>query len=735
MKKIMIFCGRVVKGVYALVMVAALQACSHNTDDPLSYVDPRIGGVELLLQPTRPTAQVPNQMIRSYPVREDQLDDQVKFFPLTLISHRNGELFGIMPFTGELSSKPPVSAWDANLEILKPGYYSTWLEDYGITAEFTPGKRSGIFRLTFPAGKEKGIFLANVRNGSWKRTGPNRYTGTDAFSGMRAWSVLETDCVSELSDTVVSGALRQIIRLPAAESEKVEIRYAISFISAEQAEKSLEEEAGKTTFEKLNSLADSEWERVLGKIKVKGGTEKQKKVFYTALYRCFERMINISEDGRYYSNYDSTVHESSRNFYVDDWSWDTYLALHPLRSILDPGLEADMMQSYVEMYKQSGWMPTFPVLYGDSPCMNGFHSTIILVDEYMKGIRNFDVATAYEGMKKNSMTATMLPWVNGPSCRLDDFYRKNGFYPALRPGEKETVPQVHSWEKRQSVSVTLGHSYDDWALSQLARELGKTDDFALFSKRAQNYRSLWWPEKGFFMPKDEQGRWIDIDPKWDGGMGGRDYYDENNGWTYLWQVQHDIPGLIGLMGGKKKFEERLDQLFREDLGRSKYENWAKFPDFSGIVGEYSMGNEPSFHIPYLYNFTDSPWKTQKRVRMLLDTWFRDDIFGIPGDEDGGGMSAFVVFSMMGFYPVTPAIPVYTISSPVFSEVKITLPDNRVFTIRADKASTVNIYVNDFHINGKKAETPFFSHDDITAGSTLVFVMGAYPAKDRQTVRD
>jgi predicted alpha-1,2-mannosidase len=439
-------------------------------------------------------------------------------------------------------------------------------------------------------------------------------------------------------------------------------------------------------------------------------------------------MVDITEDGQYYSNYDGKVHKSDRSFYVDDWIWDTYLAHHPLRAILNPEMEADMIQSYVLMYEQSGWLPTFPVLWGDNPCMNGFHSTITILDDYRKGIRNFDVGKAFEGMKKNAMEATMLPWRNGPNCSLDTFYYKNGFYPALRPGEQETVSLVHNFEKRQSVAITLGHSYDDWAMGQMAKELGYEEDYKYFLGRSGNYKNLYWSEKGFFMPKDASGQWINIDPKFDGGMGGRDYYDENNGWTYLWQVQHDLNGLIELIGGKKSFEERLDQLFREGLGRSKYETWAKFPDFSGIVGQFSMGNEPSFHIPYLYNLTDSPWKTQKKIRMLLDAWFMDNIFGIPGDEDGGGMSAFVVFSSMGFYPLIPGIPVYTIGSPVFEEVSISLPDRKTFSVIAKGANEVNKYIQKAWFNGKLLEVPFFTHDELINGGVLKLEMGPYPNK-------
>ena len=331
-----------------------------------------------------------------------------------------------------------------------------------------------------------------------------------------------------------------------------------------------------------------------------------------------------------------------------------------------------MLQSYVSMYEQGGWMPQFPLLNKDNPAMHGFHTTVVFLDAYRKNIRGYNVEKGYEGNKKNATDATMIPWRNGERTVLDTFYREKGYFPSLRPDEKETVGKVDGFERRQSVAITLAHSYDDWALGEMAKELGRNDDYKYFNQQYTNYKNLYRPEKKMFWPKDSKGEWIEIDPKFDGGPGGRDYYDENNGYTYQWMAQHDIPGLISLMGGKKNFIGNLDQLFREDLGRSKFEFWSKFADQTGLVGQFSMGNEPSFHIPYLYNYAGEPWKTQKRIRFLMDVWFQDNIFGIPGDEDGGGMTSFVVFSLMGFYPVTPGIPVYTIGSPAFEEVKMSL---------------------------------------------------------------
>lgn len=720
---------------YSIIMVvilllAVVMAGCVSSRDAVSYVNPNIGGVGHILQPTRPTVQLPNQMIRMYPDRKDYLDDQIRSFPLTLDSHRQGLLFSMMPFTGQPGqNRSPISAWNPGNEIATPYYYSVWLEDYDVTLEFTPGAKTGCFRMTFPHNTPRHVLLRIMQSGEWTRLDAQTLTGVEQFHGMKAF---------------VYGQFSQPFEFTAAEQNRnrkgslvswtqdkpavIEFRYAISFISDQQAKANFQSEIAGRSFESMKADARRAWSKVLNQIEVQGGTESHRRTFYTALYRCYERMMDITEDGRYYSNYDKKIHTADRPFYVDDWVWDTYLAHHPLRTILNPDQQADMIQSYVRMYQQSGWLPTFPLLWGDNPCMNGFHSTIMILDAYRKGIRNFDTATAFAAMKKNAMEATMLPWKNGPSCALDRFYAEKGYYPALAPGQPETEPAVHGFEKRQSVAVTLGHSYDDWALSQYAAELGHADDAAYFAARANNYKNLYWKEKGFFMPKDDQGNWIDIDPKFDGGMGGREYYDENNGWTYLWQVQHDIPGLMDLMGGKQAFEQRLDQLFREDLGRSKYELWARFPDFTGIVGQFSMGNEPSFHIPYLYNFTDSPWKTQKKIRMLLNAWFPDTMFGIPGDEDGGGMSAFVVFSCMGFYPVTPGLPAYTIGSPVFEKVTIHLPNGKQFTVSAPGCSETNMYIQQAFLNGKPLNEPWITHDNIVNGGELKLIMGPRPNK-------
>lgn len=467
----------------------------------------------------------------------------------------------------------------------------------------------------------------------------------------------------------------------------------------------------------------------MSQIQLSGGTRAQKRTFYTSLYRTYERMVDINEGGRYYSGYDGKVHESNRPFFVDDWIWDSYRAHHPLRTLLHPAVENDILNSYVEMYKQSGWLPTFPQVHGNHLCMNSYHSSAVFIDGYRKGLRNYNVKKAFDGIKKNLTEATFIPWRQGyPRQKIDDFFHEKGYFPALREGQPETEPMVDVFEKRQAVAVTLGISYDAWALAQLAKETGNEEDYLYFTKMSGFYKNLWNPEKRLFMPKDEKGEWIMINPKLDGGPGYRDYYDENNGWTYLWDVQHDIQGLTELIGGKKATEERLDQMFREPLDIKKNLFYVNGANSTGLVGQFSMGNEPSFHIPYLYNYCGAPWKTQKMTRFLLDIWFKDNIWGIPGDEDGGGMTAFVVFSSLGIYPVTPGLPVYSITSPVFEKACIQLENGKKFTIIAGGASRSVKYIQKAFINGREIYTPFITHRQIMEGGTLELVLGELPNK-------
>jgi predicted alpha-1,2-mannosidase len=699
------------------ILIAAASLLPIHARAQVDYVDTTLGNVGVLLVPTRPTVFLPNSMIRVYPMRADALDDRIESFPLTINSHRMDELFSLMP---GMASGP--AAYDQ--EKTTPYYYSTRFDDSLIQTEFTPTARCGFFRFSFPNGVAT-VVLANRLAGSLQADGATAVLGEERFDRMKAFVYGEFSSPVTIKTEAAGKGNRLTITAPGAKN--LQFRYGISFISVEQAKQNLRHEIPAWDFVAIEVAAKARWNQVLGRIAVEGGTPEQRRVFYTALYRCSERMINITEDGRYYSGFDHQVHEDKRPFYVDNWLWDTFRALEPLQTLLNPEMEADKLQSYVRMYQQGGIMPTFALVTGPYACMNGNHSAPWFADAWFKGVRNFDLQTAFEGVRKRSLEVTMLPWSLAPKGPLDDFYAQHGYMPALRPGEKETVPGVAPFEKRQPVPVTLGNSFDDWAIAQLARTLHHPDDEKLFMQRAANYKNLFRADKELMWPKDSAGQWIEpMDPKFSGGMGGRDYYDENNGYTYTWDVAHDFNGLIQLMGGTTKAAANLDQLFREPLGRSKYEFQARFPDSTSMAGQFSMGNEPSLAIPYIYNRLGQPWKTQKRVRMLLDSFFPDTLLGIPGDEDGGGMSAFVVFSMMGFYPVTPGIPTYDIGSPVFTKTTIHLTNGKDFVINAGNASRDAKYLQAASLNGKPLNQVWFRHADIANGGTLDLTMSDTP---------
>ena len=708
------------KTVAHFLAVAAL-GCVSLAQAQVNYVDPSMGGQGFMLEPTRPTVSLPNSMVRVYPVRKDQLDDQIRSFPLTIISHRLGELFWLMPSDGSPDGWHHPAAYDQEVET--PYYYSTRFDASLIQTEFTPAAHCGFFRFTFPSGKPV-ILLANRLEGSLSNNGSNCVSGVERFKGMQAFFYGEFSAPVQVQPS--DDNRRLTVSAPVGQ-KVLEFRYGVSFISVGQARENLLKEIPAWNFDKIERSARDRWNAVLGQIQVEGGTPEQKRVFYTSLYRCYERMVNITEAGQYYSAFDHQVHQDARPFYVDSWLWDTYRALEPLQTLLNPEMEADKLQSYVRMYEQLGWLPCFAVLWGNNECMTGNHAAPWMADAWAKGITNFNLTTAYAGLKKNSIAGTWLPWRKGPKCSLDDFLAEHGYMPALKPDEKETVDRVHPFERRQAISVTEAQSYDDWCTAQVALSLGQKADYQFFLKRAGDYKNVFRQDKGHVWPKDADGDWIEpYTPGFSGGQGGRDYTTENNGYTYDWDVQHDLQGLFALMGGRAQAEAKLDQLFREPIGMSKYAFWAKFPDASGLVGQFSMGNEPSLHIPYIYNYLGAPWKTQKRVRMLLDTWFTDTSLGMPGDEDGGGMSAFVVFSMMGLYPVTPGVPIYDLASPVFDRITIRLHNGKTFAIVCPNNSKDNKYIQSIKLNGRSQSHVWIKHADLLKGGTLELQMGNTP---------
>ena len=732
-----------IKQAITICIVSVLAACNCSekgqatTKTPVDYVNPYIGNISHLLVPTYPMTHLPNSMLRVRPSRIDYTFDVVDGLPIIQTSHRGASAFGLSP-VNELKGDSIIrKKYIYDTEQIKPYKFTVNLFEEDIDVSFAPSHQSAIYRLIFNKGN--GNIILTTANGKLSSKDNSIEGYQDLRNDTRIYLYMESEQVPTQIATLSGDSLsyeskeiegRQVSLALQYEESTLTVRYGISYISIEQAKKNLQREINTFDVEKIAQIGRDKWNETLGKIKIEGGSENEKTVFYTSLYRTYERMINVSEDGKYYSPFDKQVHEDEgRPFYNDDWIWDTFRATHPLRTIIEPEMEQDMVNSFIRMAQQTatGWLPTFPSVMGDSHAMNGNHGIITIWDAWQKGLRNFDMDAAYKAAKKTLSEKSILPYRAIPHTELDNVYLKDGYFPALNPGEKETVDVVHSYEKRQTVAITLAACYDDWSLSRMAKEMQDMETFDYFDKRSFNYRNIYNKETAFFHPRNSKGEFITpMDYTFSGGKGGRDYYDENNGWIYRWEVPHNIADLVDLMGGKDKFSAHLDETFRKPIEMFKPDFLGTFPDHTGIVGQYSMGNEPCLHIPYLYNYAGQPWKTQKRVRELLDQWFRNDLMGIPGDEDGGGMCAFVVFSMIGFYPVTPGLPIYTIGSPVFEKITIKLESGKTLEISCKNYAPDNKYIQSVKVNGEERNQSWFYHTDLMQGGKIEFEMGKKP---------
>lgn len=714
--------------VLALSLATALLAgcCTGKSrqKEPVDYVNTYIGHISHILVPCYPTVSMPHSMLRVFPCRREYTTELVDGLPLWVTDHRS---------QATLTIGFPGLRLDWDNEHITPYSYETELAGSTINAKFATSHQSAIYDLKF---RSKGpvILTVNAHSGEMNAEG-NVVRGFQYCGGQtKAYIHVEFETAPKSAENMDKSHVTLTFDTP-----ELRIRYGVSFISTEQAAKNLAREIDGYDVDALMADGRRIWNDALGRLEVSSGSEEDLTVFYTSYYRTLERPVCMSEDGKYWSGEDNKVHDDGGiAYYTDDWLWDTYHGAHPLRTIVDVPLEEAILKSYLRMSEENahGWLPCFPGISGAGRGMNCCHGIGSFADAVAKGL-DIDIAKAASAASTSLRTRTVVPWSNAPAGELDKFYWENGYLPALRDGEKETDPLVHEFEKRQPVPVTTGTSYDCWAASKLLRAAfdltGKKqylDESEYFFKHSFDYRNLFNGKTGFFHPKDKDGKFIEpFDYNFPGGMGSREYYDENNGWVYRWDVQHNVYDLISLMGGDRKFVAQLDSMFAEPLGMDKYDFWAKLPDHSGIVGQFSMGNEPSLHVPYLYNFAGAPWKTQKRIRQMLDTWFRDDLMGVPGDEDGGGMTSFVVFSSLGFFPICPGKAEYSIGSPRFGSSKIHMSNGRTFEVKAYNVSKDNKYIQSAKLNGKVWNEPAISHEAIVNGGVLELEMGPLPNKE------
>lgn len=467
------------------------------------------------------------------------------------------------------------------------------------------------------------------------------------------------------------------------------------------ARQNMEQEAPHWDFDRYVAAADADWEQELGKIDVKG-TDLQKEIFYTALYHTMIQPNTMSDVNGEYMAADYTTRKvgSNETHYTTFSLWDTFRGAHPLYTLLEPERVTDFVKSMIRQYEYYGYLPIWQLWGQDNYCMIGNHSIPVIVDAILKGIPGIDVEKAYEAVYNSSVTSHP----NSPF----EVWEKYGYMP-------ENI-------QTQSVSITLEQAFDDWCVAQLAAKLKKEADYQRFYHRSEFYRNLFNPATRFFQSKNDKGEWMEpFDPYKYGANGGYPF-TEGNAWQYFWYVPHNVEGLIGLTGGTKAFEQKLDTFFTIHHQSGELNDNA-----SGFVGQYAHGNEPSHHVAYLYNYAGQPWKTQKYVSHIMNNLYNNTSSGYAGNDDCGEMSAWYVFSAMGFYPVNPADGRYIIGTPVFDECTLKLSGNKGFRIQTIRKSPEDIYIQSVTLNGKKYKDFFITHQDITNGGTMIFKMGKKPS--------
>ena len=621
------------------------------------------------------------------------------------------------------------SAFTHDEEKARPGYYQVMLKDENINAELTTTQRNGIHRYQYPAGKDAEIILDmdhSADKGSWGRRIINsqiRILNDHAVEGYRiitGWAKLrKIYFYMEFSSPILTSTLRDggrvhentavingtnlhgCFRFGQLNGKPLTCKVALSSVSMENARQNMEQEAPHWDFDRYVAAADADWEKQLGKIEVKG-TEVQKEIFYTALYHTMIQPNTMSDVNGEYMAADYTTRKVANNetHYTTFSLWDTFRASHPLYTLLEPERVTDFVKSMIRQYEYYGYLPIWQLWGQDNYCMIGNHSIPVITDAILKGIPEIDMEKAYEAVYNSSVTSHP----NSPF----EVWEKYGFMP-------ENI-------QTQSVSITLEQAFDDWCVAQLAAKLNKDADYQRFHKRSEYYRNLFHPKTKFFQSKNDKGEWIEpFDPYQYGGNGGHPF-TEGNAWQYFWYVPHNIQALMELTGGTKAFEQKLDTFFT-----STYKSEQMNHNASGFVGQYAHGNEPSHHVAYLYNFAGQPWKTQKYVSHILNTLYNSTSSGYAGNDDCGQMSAWYVFSAMGFYPVNPADGRYIIGSPLLDECTLKLAGNKEFRIRTIRKSPEDIYIQSVTLNGKKHKDFFITHQDIMNGGTMVFKMGKKPS--------
>lgn len=628
-------------------------------------------------------------------------------------------------------------------EEARPYGYKVYLADYDVTAEVTPTARAAQFRFTFPKSDDAHILIDGQDGGSMVTIDPakRRITGyvrnnsggvpdnfhnyfvaefDHDFTVTRTW---DDNYQLSAAKTREGGHVGAVVSFKTAAGEQIGVKVASSFISPEQAARNLDAEIGKDDFDQTQAKAKQAWETQLARVRVEDPNLDNRRTFYSALYRMlqFPRMFyEIDARGKpvHYSPYDGKVHAGF--MYTDNGFWDTWRAVFPFFAMMYPERDSEMMQGLVNTVNEGGWLPEW-ASPGYRDVMIGSNSANIIADAYANGVRGFDAETLYKAMVKNATTSAGRPTdkkgdvVSAVGREGVEYYNRLGYVP-------------YDVGINENAARTLEYATADFSLSRFAAALGKTDDAKLYAERAQNYRKLYDSQSGWMRGRNKDGSWeTPFNPyRWG------DAFTEGNALHYTWAVMQDTQGLIDLMGGDRKFVDRLDGIFTTPpiFDDSYYGTVIHETREMQIVnmGQYAHGNQPIQHMIYLYDWAGAPWKAQYRVRDVMKRLYSATPDGYPGDEDNGQTSAWYVWSALGFYPVTPTVGQYAIGSPLFRNVTLTMPNGKTLTIEAENNSPDNVYIQSVTLNGAPHDLAYVTREALAQGGTLRFVMGPTPNK-------
>jgi predicted alpha-1,2-mannosidase len=588
-------------------------------------------------------------------------------------------------------------------EAASPGYYRVKFDD-GLQVELTATKRVGFHRYTFPEHTDVGNVILDLTHRDRVLDSHLKIVDKQHIEGFRrssSWArnqivyfvaefsrPFQSAVTTALEGPNVKAAFR--FDLP----DKILVKVGISAVSIEGARNNLKSELDHWDFERVRMDATDSWNKELNKIEVSGGDESQLKTFYTALYHAdLTPNLFMDVDGQYLGR-DFKIHQAKGFDYYTVFSlWDTFRAAHPLYTILDQKRTTDFINTFLAQYREGGRLPVWELAANETDTMIGYHAVSVIADAVAKGIQGFDRELAFEAMKHSAELRQF-----GLGAYIDRGY-------------------IEMEDERESVSKTLEYAYDDWCIAVVARALGHMDDYNRYLRRAQSYKNVFDRETGFVRARTNAGWVSPFDPR-----EVNFNFTEANSWQYSFFVPHDIRGLIALMNGEVNFTTKLDQLFIANSKTTGHEQ----ADITGLIGQYAHGNEPSHHIAYLYDYAHESWKTQYRVRQIMDDFYRATPDGLIGNEDCGQMSAWYILSALGFYPVTPGSPVYAIGTPLFREVKVHLENGRSFIIKANNVSRRNFYIQSAKLNGEPYHNVFINHADVMTSGELDFEMGEQP---------